>query len=473
MLLQLPTDDLDAILERTHDVWETLRGSRLFMTGGTGFIGLWLLGSLLWANQRMNTKIQIVVMSRHPEHFKSHFPEITDPQLSFCKGDIRYTVFPTETFDTILHLSPVPAHNTAMKHFQIMDGILWGTRRILDFAVHGARAERFLYVTSGAVYGAHPGTVPVPETCDTAPLPSEFHGLFGNALRMSEQMCTMFHQHHGLNTRIARCFPCIGPHDYMGADGIGNVIQKAYSKEKIQASGNDHEVGSFIYAADLATWLWRILINGEHNRIYNVGSDQPVSYRELATTVQQLVAPERIITIHDHAYNVNFPSQSTCVPDTRRARMELNLALWTPPTQAMTKTARWYTEYGMTNKNQELQRPHDNLPKIFVCDIDGVLASLTKENDYSLASPLTSTIDIINRLFDAGHRIILFTARGTKTGIDWRSVTERQMKEWGVQYHELHFGKPAADYYIDDRMMPLSFLQQMPFLSPLTWNGLK
>lgn len=93
--------------------------------------------------------------------------------------------------------------------------------------------------------------------------------------------------------------------------------------------------------------------------------------------------------------------------------------------------------------------------KIFVVDIDGVLATLVPNNDYALCQPIQENILIINRLYAAGHKIVLFTARGSATGIDWLDITRNQMAEWDVHHHELRFGKPAADYYIDDRFITL------------------
>ena len=93
--------------------------------------------------------------------------------------------------------------------------------------------------------------------------------------------------------------------------------------------------------------------------------------------------------------------------------------------------------------------------KRFVIDIDGVIATLTPGNDYAQARAQPDTVAAVNALYDAGNEIILLTARGYVTGIDWRAETERQMAEWGVRYHELHFGKPNADFYVDDRMLSL------------------
>jgi len=95
----------------------------------------------------------------------------------------------------------------------------------------------------------------------------------------------------------------------------------------------------------------------------------------------------------------------------------------------------------------------------FVVDIDGVIASITKGNDYTQATPLKQSIITINRLFDAGHRIVLSTARGSATGLDWKSCTETQLAAWGLRYHELHFGKPHADFYIDDKLISLTAIE--------------
>lgn len=95
------------------------------------------------------------------------------------------------------------------------------------------------------------------------------------------------------------------------------------------------------------------------------------------------------------------------------------------------------------------------------CDIDGVLARKTPGNDYALAGPIPGNIEIINRAHAAGYRVVLFTARGSATGIDWRQTTADQMAAWGVCFDELRFGKPAADIYIDDHNGTLEDLQQL------------
>lgn len=99
--------------------------------------------------------------------------------------------------------------------------------------------------------------------------------------------------------------------------------------------------------------------------------------------------------------------------------------------------------------------------KRFVFDIDGVIAQLSKELNYSQVGPREEMVKVINKLYDAGNYIVLFTARGYVTGKDWSEVTKDQMKKWGLKYNELHFGKPNADYYVDDKMLDMNKLLEM------------
>ena len=96
--------------------------------------------------------------------------------------------------------------------------------------------------------------------------------------------------------------------------------------------------------------------------------------------------------------------------------------------------------------------------KRFVFDIDGVVAQFEPSLDYKKAKANERMVRIINRLFDMGNEIILFTARGYVTGVDWPETTKEQLGQWGVKYHELLFGKPNADYYIDDKMLDMQKL---------------
>lgn len=96
---------------------------------------------------------------------------------------------------------------------------------------------------------------------------------------------------------------------------------------------------------------------------------------------------------------------------------------------------------------------------IYCFDIDGTLCDDTDGN-YEQAAPRRDIITKLNELYEAGHTIKLFTARGSTTGIDWYELTQAQMSSWDVKYHELIMGKPHADVFIDDKSIhPLDWVR--------------
>lgn len=115
-------------------------------------------------------------------------------------------------------------------------------------------------------------------------------------------------------------------------------------------------------------------------------------------------------------------------------------------------------------KSLLLNEYKNNLEKdnqTLVIDIDGVVASLVNDGNYSKARPIRENIILINNLKKAGMKIIFYTARGSVTGINWTEVTKDQFKEWGLLFDELKFGKPAADLYIDDKAATPSVLREL------------
>lgn len=88
---------------------------------------------------------------------------------------------------------------------------------------------------------------------------------------------------------------------------------------------------------------------------------------------------------------------------------------------------------------------------IIYIDIDDTICHSPNKPDYAISYPIVENIIKANKLYDDGHTIVYWTARGTVSGKDWRQQTEKQFQDWGVKYHELKFGKPYYDLFIDDK----------------------
>jgi len=96
----------------------------------------------------------------------------------------------------------------------------------------------------------------------------------------------------------------------------------------------------------------------------------------------------------------------------------------------------------------------------YAFDIDNTLVK-TVNSDYERSVPIQSRIDSVNRLYDAGHTIYLFTARGSSSGKDWRQFTEEQMQLFGVKYHRIITGKPDVDLFVDDKAISVQEWDRM------------
>jgi len=130
------SDDLNHILSHTEGLWEELRGLRIFITGGTGFFGCWLLESLLWADQQLSLNVRAVVLTRNTEAFDEESPTGHPSRRGSVSGDVRSFSFPEGEFSHIIHAATESSSNLNQEDpSSMLDIIVSGTRRTLDFAV--------------------------------------------------------------------------------------------------------------------------------------------------------------------------------------------------------------------------------------------------------------------------------------------------------------------------------------------------
>lgn len=318
--------DLDIILARTRPLWEELRGNRLFLTGGTGFFGCWLLESFLWACDNLNLQAEVILLTRNPEAFQSRVPHLARHKaLRIHTGDVRSFEFPNGSFSHVIHAATeVNVTVNEDDPLLMLDTIIEGTRRALDFTRH-CGAKKFLLTSSGAVYGSQPPEMThVPEHYQGAPDTMDLRSAYGEGKRIAELLCAIYARRYGIETKIARCFAFVGP--YMPLDAhyaIGNFIRDALAGGPIEVKGDGTSYRSYLYSADLAVWLWTILFQGPSGRAYNVGSDQTTSILELAAAVVE--ASGSLVEVHVQGESPPAFQPQRYVPSIERAKVELGL----------------------------------------------------------------------------------------------------------------------------------------------------
>jgi dTDP-glucose 4,6-dehydratase len=334
--------DLDHVLSHTGELWAPVRGERFFLTGGTGFVGTWLTESLLWANRRLSLGISAVLLTRDPEAFRRRSPHLAgDPAVTLWAGDSATFPYPEGTFPLVVHAATARYFPPDREHpAAALDHDLAATRRVLELArTRGAR--RLLFTSSGAVYGAQPPTLAnIPEDYAGAPLPTDTGSAYGQGKRISEFLSGAWSEVYGFDAVIARLFAFIGPLLPLDAGyAAGNFLRDALAGGPIHIAGDGTPYRSYLYAADLAIWLWTILFRGATGTAYNVGSAEQISIADLARAIAREAAPGAEIRLARQP--VPGAPAARYVPDVGRAARELGLRPWISLAEGIGRTLEW------------------------------------------------------------------------------------------------------------------------------------
>jgi nucleoside-diphosphate-sugar epimerase len=301
-----------------------LKNKSVFITGGTGFFGYWLL-KLFSVLQSEGFGIDLTLLSRDPDTFLIKNPEYRNAGwLHWIKGDVRSYPFPEQQFDFFIH----GAANTTPAVFEkpaiVFEEILLGTKHVLEHAIMSS-AQRVMIISSGAVYGEVPREVHlIAEDVLTAPETNKFENAYGEAKRASEMLAYCYAKEHQLEIITARCFAFagfgIGPHLVLNF-----FIQQAIKEDELSIKSNGLARRSFLHGRDLAIWLLKLLANGKNGEIYNVGSDKAYTIKELAELVRDLISPSKAVRVLG---SVKQEQRINYIPSVEKAK-SLGLDVWT------------------------------------------------------------------------------------------------------------------------------------------------
>jgi nucleoside-diphosphate-sugar epimerase len=334
--------DLDNVLKQTETIWTELNGAKLFITGGTGFIGCWLLESLRHAVLRLNLNIRATILTRNPRAFHCKAPHLFNhADFNFIVGNVCDFKMPDGEITHIIHAATdASAQLNESDPRRMFDTIVQGTRHVLDFAVEKS-VDRLLFLSSGAVYGQQPfGTERLSEDWLGSPRCADPRAAYAEGKRAAEMLCAIYNKQFGISIPIARIFALLGP--YLPLDihfAAGNFISNAMGGKPVVVNGNGTPCRSYLYASDLTVWLWHMLVRAKSCRPYNVGSDRSVSIKDLAEKVSHLIGngEYKVLGSQDLGWN-----PGRYVPDVSLIGQDLGLYRTVELDEAIVKTALWY-----------------------------------------------------------------------------------------------------------------------------------
>jgi nucleoside-diphosphate-sugar epimerase len=336
---QFNAETLIPLLDRLD--FNLFQNSRFFITGGTGFFGFWLLSALELLHAS-GTNLEVVILSRNPSLFLKNNSRWRNLQwLKFQRGDVKSFSFSKSNFDYLIHAATDTSQAAQSDPLSFFQDIVDGSKRVLEFAVNSG-IRRALFTSSGAVYGdQHQYAETTPESALITRPSNLAAGVYGEGKRVMEMLASVYYQKHGIESVIARCFAFVGPNLPLNRHfAIGNFIHDALYSDSIIIKGDGSSVRSYLYGADLAVWLLKLLVSGQPGKAYNVGSDRPINMLELAKQVSEVIFPGKTIVVQ----SVNRPNnnhRSYYVPNIDFARNNNQLDVWTDLTSAIQLTAKY------------------------------------------------------------------------------------------------------------------------------------
>jgi len=343
--LTLFAEDLAHVDAVLGDAAEDLRGARVFITGASGFFGIWLTEALLYIGHQRALDLELVLLSRDPDRFLEgrgrhlrHWPNVT-----LVAGDIADLAITDTRITHILHLaSESNVDGRSDWPGRHLNAVLEGTSRVLDLSLR-TNAKSTLLTSSGAVYlneNAGPHPLSREGFGDIAEVLGE-KNVYGQAKRTMELLGAISAATHGHRVLIARCFAFVGPYLPLDANyAVGNFLRDAMAGRQIVVNGDGTPLRSYLYAADLAGQLLRLLVLGRSGVPYNVGGAETVSIAELASLVVELSGSSAGVDIRQTPVPGAIPS--AYAPDVFRIHKELSLVSPIGLKQAIVRTLAWH-----------------------------------------------------------------------------------------------------------------------------------
>ncbi len=335
-------EDFADIVDRSRDDFEALRGARIFVTGGTGFVGTWLVSALHAADRTLDLQLRVELLTRDPRAFAARQPALAE-WATMIEGDVT-RVPHIGAMDAAIHAATPASAAFNDEHPELMRAtIVDGMRSVLE-RLQPSGEIPLLFTSSGAVYGSQPSTMErIPESYWPPDDTIEPRNAYALGKRDAERIALEAAEDSGPAVRIARLFAFVGPYLPLDAHfAVGNFIGNTVAGQPIVVKGDGLATRSYMYAADMVTALLAVLVRGHASNAYNVGSEHAVTISALAATVRDVVNPNISVTVGGAPLST-LPTGAgqRYVPDCERLKRELSAGGEISLEEGIRRTVGW------------------------------------------------------------------------------------------------------------------------------------
>lgn len=320
---------------------DELKNQKVLVAGGTGFIGSWIAEFVTYLNDVHQFNTSLVILARNTDSFiaeKNHLATRSD--IQFISKDIRNINELPQDISYIIHAAASPDNrNHVSNPIETIATITKGTDNLIDSAFNLPNLKKFLYLSSGQVYGKNASNIGLISESDFGSLDcNKITAIYPEAKRLAEATCCAYASQYKLPIVIARPFSFIGPYQSLSKPwAINNFINDALNNKTIRIVGNGEPVRSFMYPADLVVWILKILISGKINTAYNVGSPLGISLKDAAEKIVQIAQKNVNIDIKFNNFDIY-----RFVPDITLCENELGLKINYNVENTLERSIAWF-----------------------------------------------------------------------------------------------------------------------------------
>jgi len=299
----------------------------ILFIGGTGFFGKAFLNYIKLNNPNYINSVTIV--GRSAERFLNKNKEFTDIRnVNYIYGDILKDISYLSKFNFthVIHAAADSTNVTELSDTQRYEQIVEGTKNVLNLVRDYFPMSKLLFVSSGGVYGKMlPNKKSFSETDVLESDILDSSNIYAISKREAEHLCLNYHDKYNLNISIARCFCFSGIHLPLDVHfAIGNFVNDVNNNNNIIIKGDGESVRSYLDQDDLIEWFIEILKNDSFkNTIYNIGSEDSISIKDLAMLIKKLSNKKIDVEILNESNN-NL-RKTVYVPDCEKIRKKFNL----------------------------------------------------------------------------------------------------------------------------------------------------
>jgi dTDP-glucose 4,6-dehydratase len=340
--LALVRADAEAVLDGRSRRLDALRGHHVFISGGTGFLGTWLLELIKTLNESHGFGLRATVFSRQARAYAARWPHLGQLEgVRFEDGDIRYFSELPRDVRYIIHAAALTDRRLlASQPSAVAETNSVGTQRLLRAANLLEDVQKFVLLSSGLVYGAQPWDLARVDEAFAGPMRcNDVNAVYAESKRFAEVVGQSAISESKLPVVTLRPFAFVGPYQSLQLPwAVTDFIRDSFTGGPIRIMGDGSTVRSLMYASDYAFWVLAALANGRPRETYNVGSPEPVDLGSLAKLITQSFTPVPDIrtrlgqTGHD---------RNRLVPDVSRAQRDLGVEVTVPLVEAIQRTITW------------------------------------------------------------------------------------------------------------------------------------